>query len=79
LPFDEACARAYGRVYAAVASTGRKPRGPRAVDLLIAATAIAHGLALFTRNARDLHGIDALLEIVDASPASGGPTGEHGS
>ena len=39
LPFDADAARSYGRVYAAIASTGRKPRGPRAVDLLIAATA----------------------------------------
>jgi predicted nucleic acid-binding protein len=67
LPFDDACARAYGRVYAAVAAVGRKPRGPRAVDLLIAATAIAHDLALYTRNARDLNGLADLLEIVDAS------------
>jgi predicted nucleic acid-binding protein len=66
LPFDDACARAYGRVYAAVAQVGRKPRGPRAIDLLIAATAIAHDLALYTLNARDVRGLDGLLEIVDA-------------
>jgi predicted nucleic acid-binding protein len=65
LPFDDACARAYGRVYAAVAGIGRKPRGPRAVDLLIAATAVAHQLALYTCNADDLRGLESLLEIVD--------------
>jgi predicted nucleic acid-binding protein len=65
LPFDAACARSYGRVYAAVALAGRKPRGPRAVDLMIAATAIAHQLPLFTRNAADLHGLDSLLDVVD--------------
>lgn len=65
LPFDEACARAYGRVYAAVAATGRKPRGPRAVDLMIAATSLAHRLVLYTRNPADLHGLAQLLEIVD--------------
>jgi predicted nucleic acid-binding protein len=44
LPVDAAVARAYGRVYAAVAAAGRKARGRRAFDLLIAATAIANAL-----------------------------------
>ena len=65
LPFDDACARAYGGVFEAVANSGRKPRGGRAVDLLIAATAVAHGLPLYTYNVRDLAGLDALLEVVD--------------
>jgi predicted nucleic acid-binding protein len=64
LPFDDACARTYGRVYAAVAQLGRKARGPRALDLLIAATAIAHELPLYTRNPADLRGLDALLEMI---------------
>lgn len=66
LPFDAACARVYGRVYAAIATAGRKARGARALDLLIAATAIAHELPLYTRNAADLRGLEALLDIVDA-------------
>ena len=41
LPVDGAVARAYGRVYAAVAGAGRQARGRRAFDLLIAATALA--------------------------------------
>ena len=65
LPFDDACARAYGRVYAAVAAAGRKARGPRALDLQIAATAIANALPLYTRNAADLRHLGDLLEIVD--------------
>src|SRR5580704_18424944 len=48
LPFDSDAARAYGRIYAAVAAGGRKARGPRAVDLLIAATACAAKLPLYT-------------------------------
>jgi predicted nucleic acid-binding protein len=64
LPFDRAAARAYGRVYAAVLGTGRKPRGPRALDLLIAATAVAAGLPLFTRNADDFRGLEQLLTVV---------------
>jgi predicted nucleic acid-binding protein len=35
------------------------------VDLMIAATALAHGLPLYTMNAKDLLGLDDLLEIVD--------------
>jgi predicted nucleic acid-binding protein len=64
LPFDIAAARAYGRIYAAIAATGRKARGPRAVDLLIAATALAANLPLFTRNANDFRGIEHLVDIV---------------
>lgn len=65
LPFDANAARAYGRVYAATAAAGRKPRGRRAVDLLIAATAISAQLPLYTRNARDFAGLQELLVIVE--------------
>lgn len=64
LPVDAAVARAYGRVYAAVASAGRKARGRRAVDLFIAATAVAAGLPLYTRNPDDFLGLSDLLEVV---------------
>lgn len=64
LPFDADAARAYGRVVAAVASAGRKPRGSRAVDLLIAATAVAAGIPLFTRNPDDFRYLDGLVEVV---------------
>jgi predicted nucleic acid-binding protein len=64
LPVDAAVARAYGRVYAAVAVSGRKARGRRAVDLLIAATALAAGLPLYTRNPDDFIGLSDLLDIV---------------
>jgi len=64
VPIDGAVARAYGRVYAAVAAAARKARGQRALDLLIAATALAAGLPLYTRNAEDFAGLDDLLEIV---------------
>lgn len=65
--FDAACARAYGPVYVAVVSSGRKARGSRAVDLMIAATALAFDLPLYTLNAKDLHGLEQLIEIVDVS------------
>lgn len=64
LPFDADSARAYGRVYAAVASAGRKARGARAVDLMIAATACALDLPLYTRNPDDFRALDGLVEIV---------------
>ena len=63
LPFDAGAARAYGRIYAAVASRGRKARGQRAVDLMIAATALAEGLPLYTRNPRDFEGLARLVDI----------------
>jgi hypothetical protein len=64
LPVDADVARAYGRVYAAVAAMGRKARGRRAADLLIAATALAADLPLYTRNAADFAGLESLLEVV---------------
>jgi predicted nucleic acid-binding protein len=70
LPFDVNAARAYGSVYAAIESSGRKARGRRAVDLMIAATALAWELPLFTRNPRDFVGLSALLEVVPIPLAS---------
>ncbi|MEW6322189.1 MAG: type II toxin-antitoxin system VapC family toxin [Acidobacteriota bacterium] len=64
LPVDAGVARAYGRVYAAVAAAGRKARGRRAVDLLIAATALAADLPLYTRNPEDFEGLSGLLAVV---------------
>ena len=64
LPYDVDCARAYGRVYAAVAASGRKARGARAVDLLIAATACAANLPLYTRNGADFEALEQLVQIV---------------
>ena len=64
LPFGVEAARSYGRVFSAVANSGRKPRGARAVDLLIAATALAEDLPLYTRNPKDFDALDDLLTIV---------------
>jgi predicted nucleic acid-binding protein len=70
LPVDAAVARAYGRVYAAVAAAGRKARGARSLDLLIAATALASDLPLYTRNPSDFRGIGSFVEVVAVEPAS---------
>jgi predicted nucleic acid-binding protein len=64
LPFDAEAARAYGRIYASVVAAGRKARGARAVDLLLAAVACAGGLPLYTRNPNDFRAIGDLVEIV---------------
>jgi hypothetical protein len=64
LPFDADAARAYGQVYAAVRSAGRKARGRRFADLLIAATALAAGLPVYTRNPGDFAGLRDLVEVV---------------
>jgi len=63
VPFDAAAARAYGRVYAEVASRGRKARGKRALDLMIAATALAAELPLYTRNPSDFDGLGKLIDV----------------
>jgi hypothetical protein len=64
LAFDADAARAYGRIYAATVAVGRKARGPRAVDLLIAAVACSAGLPLYTRNVDDFAGLDGLVDVV---------------
>lgn len=63
LGFDVAAARSYGLVTAAVAGTGRSHRR-RLADLLIAATAHANGLPLYTRNPDDLSGLEPLVRVV---------------
>ncbi|KRF05399.1 twitching motility protein PilT [Arthrobacter sp. Soil782] len=63
IPFDGAAARSYGLVVAAVVIEGRKP-GSRFADLVIAATAHAHGLDLYTRNGDDFAGLDHLVRVI---------------
>jgi hypothetical protein len=66
LPFDAEAARIYGRLTAAVVAKGRKPRC-RIADLMIAATAIAEDLALYTTNPGDFAGLDGLLTVVSVT------------
>ena len=65
LPVDEAVADSYGQIAAHVAGAGRQPRA-RSLDLMIAATAHAHGAVLYTRNAADFAGLDAFVEVRSA-------------
>jgi len=62
LPIDDAVADSYARLAARTVQFGRQPRG-RVMDLLIAATAHAHGATVYTRNAEDLAGLDDLITI----------------
>jgi tRNA(fMet)-specific endonuclease VapC len=59
LAFDAASARAFGAVAAALRSSGRKPAA-RAYDALIAASAIAYGLPLYSCNPTDFDAIPQL-------------------
>ncbi len=67
LPFDAAAARAYGRVAASLRRSGRKPTA-RVFDALIAATAVANDLPVYTCNAKDFEGIDDLTVVPIAHP-----------
>jgi toxin FitB len=62
LPVDHDVSVSYGQL-AAAAQAGRQPRAG-VMDLLIAATAHAHNARLYTRNAKDLIGIEHLIDIV---------------
>jgi predicted nucleic acid-binding protein len=59
LPFDAQAARAFGRVAASLRRAGRKVNA-RAYDAMIAATALANGLPVYTCNPNDFAGIDGL-------------------
>lgn len=66
LPFDAAAARAFGRVVASLRRAGREPAVP-AFDALLAATAIASGLPLYTTDPDDYAGIDDLTTVAVAT------------
>lgn len=62
VPFDRASARAFGQVAASLRRSGRKPAA-RAYDALIAATALANRLPVYTCNPADFDKIEG-LEVV---------------
>jgi tRNA(fMet)-specific endonuclease VapC len=62
LPFDADAARAFGGVAASLRRTGRKASA-RAYNAMIAATALANDLPVYTCNPDDFSGIDG-LEVV---------------
>lgn len=75
LPFDASAARAFGRVAASLRRSGRKPTA-RTYDAMIAATAVANDLPVYTCNPTDFSGIDGLDVVaipVPDSPATPDP------
>lgn len=68
LPFDAKAARAFGAVAASLRRSGRKTSA-RAYDAMIAATALAHALPVYTCNPADFDGIDGLEVIAVPVPA----------
>ncbi len=69
VPYDAEAARLFGRMTAAVVAVGRKP-GRRVADLMIAATAMAEGLPLFTTNPDDFTGLDNLIRVIPVTRPS---------
>jgi tRNA(fMet)-specific endonuclease VapC len=69
LPFDAAAARTFGRVAASLRRAGRKPAA-RAYDAMIAATALANNLPVYTCNPDDFTGIDGLAVVAVPVPGS---------
>ena len=67
LPFDAAAARAFARVAASLRRSGRKPTA-RSYDAMIAATAVANELPVYTANPADFRDIDD-LEVVGVEPS----------
>jgi tRNA(fMet)-specific endonuclease VapC len=67
VPFDRAAARAFGQVAASLRKCGRKPAA-RAHDALIAATALANRMPVYTCNAADFEGVDGLDVVPVALP-----------
>jgi predicted nucleic acid-binding protein len=64
LPVDAKVAASYGQLAAATHRAGRKATA-RSLDLMIAATAHAHGARLITSNINDVRHLDGLIEIVE--------------
>ncbi len=62
LPFDAETSRMYGRIFAAARAAGRTSRA-RFADLLIASTAAANGLPLYTRNPSDFAALERLVTV----------------
>jgi tRNA(fMet)-specific endonuclease VapC len=70
IPFDAAAARAFGRVAASLRRAGRT-RAARSYDAMIAATAMANGLPVYSCNPGDFAGIDDLSVVPIPHPSTG--------
>ncbi len=59
---DEAVARSYGALAHSVAAAGGKPR-TRTMDILVAATAHAHGVAVYIKNLGDFESFRQTVDV----------------
>jgi predicted nucleic acid-binding protein len=63
IPFDDEGARVYGRMFAAPRAAGQSSRS-RFADLLIASTAAANNLPLYTRNPDDFQALREIIKVI---------------
>jgi predicted nucleic acid-binding protein len=63
LPFDAEAARMYGRLFAAARAAGQKSRS-RLADLLVASTAAANSLPVYTRNPSDFDALKGIVKVI---------------
>jgi hypothetical protein len=75
IPFDASAARAFGHVAASLRRSGRKATA-RTYDAMIAATAVANDLPIYTCNPADFSGIDGLDVAAIDAPRGQGDTGQ---
>lgn len=64
LPFEDRATNAFNALVGFTVAAGRNPK-PRKNDLMIAATAVANGLPLYTANVDDFKGLESMLEVVE--------------
>jgi predicted nucleic acid-binding protein len=67
LPFDDRAANAFNTLAGLTVAVGRNPK-PRKNDLMIAATAVANGMPLYTANVDDFKGLESMLEVIEVRP-----------
>jgi predicted nucleic acid-binding protein len=63
IPFDDEGARVYGRMFAAARAAGQSSRS-RFADLLIASTAAANNLPLYTRTPDDFQALREIIKVI---------------
>jgi len=68
LPFERRATTAFNAIVGLTVAIGRSPK-PRKNDLMIAATAVANGLPLYTANVDDFKGLESMLEVVEVRRA----------
>ena len=68
LPFEERATDVFNALAGFTVAAGRNPK-PRKNDLMIAATAVANSLPLYTANVEDFKGLESMLEVIEVRRA----------